>query len=78
MTHEAVNANSKKVWQSRKSTKEEIDKMFALIDDVDRVDGGEAGAEDERATQASATITKNAAHLKKVQLHLLTLAHHSL
>ena len=39
--------------------------MFHRTDDVDRVDGGEAGAEEERATQASATITKNAAHLKK-------------
>ena len=36
------------------------------IDDDYLVDGGEAGAEDERATQASATITKNAAHLKSI------------
>ena len=46
--------------------------MFDRIDD-DRVDGGEAGGEDERATQASATITKNAAHLEKV--HLLIIVH---
>ena len=39
--------------------------MFHRTDDFDRVDGGEAGVEEERATQASATITKNAAHLKK-------------
>ena len=37
-----------------------------FLHDNDLVEGGEAGAEDERATQASATITKNAAHLKSL------------
>ena len=66
MTHEAVNADSKQVWQTRKSGKCEMDWICDNFADDDLVDGGEAGEEDERATQASATIIKNAAHLENL------------
>ena len=64
MAHEAVNTDSKKIWQARKPGKRKF--VLNVLGTVDFycVDGGEAGAEDERATQARATITKNAAHLK--------------